>query len=423
MFPPTEKILPHHRERRAYVYIRQSTPQQVQRHRASQVHQYALVQRAVDLGWPRDRVHIIDADLGQSGQDGQRPGFQELVTEVSLQHVGLILAYEASRLARNNADWYTLLDLAAVVGALIADTDGVYDPRAYNDRLLLGLRGMLSEAERHLLRLRMDAGRLRQVEAGTYRQNLPTGLLRREAGRGVKDPDLQIQRPIALVFTRFAALGSAQKVLRAFRDDGVLLPRRQRGGPYSGQVLWHKPTAAALIEVLPNPAYAGAFAYGRRGPHPQRRPGQARAVTRPLEEWTTLLQGVYPSYISWAQYMANRARLADNASTFARRARAAPREGAALLAGLVVCGRCGYQMHVVYKPQRRYACTALAAAYGAATCLHIEGSRLDTAVVEVFCAGPGPCRAGPVGGGPGGAACGPGPAGATLRGPRGAGGV
>jgi DNA invertase Pin-like site-specific DNA recombinase len=397
MMPTADKITPRQYERRAYVYVRQSTPQQVQHHRESQVNQDALVQRAQGLCWPPERVHVIDSDLGHSGQDGQRPGFQELVAAVSLRHVGIILAYEASRLARNNADWYMLLDLAAVVGTLIADTEGVYDPRNANDRLLLGLRGLLSAAELHLLRLRMEGGRLRQVERGTYRQGLPTGLARRADGCVDKDPDRQIQRTLELVFARFArfaALGSAQKVLRSFRDDGVLWPRRQRGGPFQGQVRWRKPTASALIEILRNPAYAGAFADGRKGPHPDRRPGQLRSAARPLEEWTSLHHDVYPAdvypadvypaYVSWEQYMANRARLADNASAFARRARAAPRDGAALLAGLVVCGRCGYQMHVVYKPRRRDACVALAAAYGAATCLHIDGARLDAAVVDAF---------------------------------------
>jgi DNA invertase Pin-like site-specific DNA recombinase len=186
----TEKITPRHRERHAYVYVRQSSPKQVQHNRESQRTQYALVERAAALGWPSARVHVIDADLGQSGQDGQRRGFQELVAEVSLGRVGLILAYEASRLARSNADWYALLDLAAVVGALIADAEGVYDPRSYNDRLLLGLRGMLSEAELHLLQMRMAAGRQRQIERGAYRQRLPTGLVRLPDGRAVKDPDL-----------------------------------------------------------------------------------------------------------------------------------------------------------------------------------------------------------------------------------------
>jgi DNA invertase Pin-like site-specific DNA recombinase len=222
---PYDKITARHREQYAYVYIRQSTPRQVQHHLESQRNQYALVQRAIDLGWPAPRVHVIDADLGQSGQDSQRPGFQELVAAVSLGRVGLIVAYEASRLARNNTDWYTLLDIATIVGTLLADTEGVYDPRQYNDRLLLGLRGLLSEAELHVLRLRMDAGRQRQIERGTYRQTLPTGLVRLESGQVVKDPDTQIQHTLALIFARFAALGSCHKVLRSLRDDGILLPR------------------------------------------------------------------------------------------------------------------------------------------------------------------------------------------------------
>jgi DNA invertase Pin-like site-specific DNA recombinase len=382
--PQSEKVTSRHRERAAYVYVRQSTPKQVQQHLESQRNQYALVQRALALGWSSTRIHVIDADLGHSGQDSQRPGFQELVAAVSLGRVGIILAYEASRLARNNTDWYTLIDLATVVGTLLADTEGVYDPRQYNDRLLLGLRGLLSEAELHILHLRMAAGRQRQVERGTYRQVLPTGLLRGADGQVVKDPDRQVRQTLELIFTRFATLGSCQKVLRSLRDDGVLVPRRQHGGLHAGQVLWRKPTHAAIAEILHNPAYAGAFVYGRRGPHPERRPGQARQQRRPLEAWPTIHQDTYPAYISWEQFLANQARLRDNASTFAQRARGTPRHGPALLAGLVVCGRCGYQMRVAYKPQRRYTCTALAASYGAATCLHIDGASLEQAVVEAF---------------------------------------
>ena len=291
--PQSEKVTSRHRERAAYVYVRQSTPKQVQQHLESQRNQYALVQRALDLGWSSTRIHVIDADLGHSGQDSQRPGFQELVAAVSLGRVGIILAYEASRLARNNTDWYTLIDLATVVGTLLADTEGVYDPRQYNDRLLLGLRGLLSEAELHILHLRMAAGRQRQVERGTYRQVLPTGLLRGADGQVVKDPDRQVRQTLELIFTRFATLGSCQKVLRSLRDDGVLVPRRQHGGLHAGQVLWRKPTHAAIAEILHNPAYAGAFVYGRRGPHPERRPGQARQQRRPLEAWPTIHQDSY----------------------------------------------------------------------------------------------------------------------------------
>jgi DNA invertase Pin-like site-specific DNA recombinase len=381
---PQDKITARHRERRAYIYIRQSTPKQVQHHLEGQRNQYALVQRAITLGWPAARVHVIDTDLGQSGQDSQRPGFQELVAAVSLGHVGIIVAYEASRLARNNTDWYTLLDLATVVGTLIADIEGVYDPRQYNDRLLLGLRGLLSEAELHVLRLRIDAGRQRQIERGTYRQHLPTGLVRVGHAQVVKDPDLQVQRTLDLVFARFTTLGSCQKVLRSLRDDGVLLARRQRGGLHAGLLLWRKPTQAALQEILHNPAYAGAFVYGRRGAPSQRRPGHARQVRRPIEDWRVIHHGAYPAYITWEQFLAHQVRLADNASTVTRRARGTPRQGQALLAGLVVCGRCGYQMRVAYKPQQRYTCTALAASHGAATCLHVDGISLNTVVVEAF---------------------------------------
>lgn len=383
--PNAEKITPRHRERQAYVYIRQSTPKQVREHRAGRENQYALVERALTLGWRRDQIQIIDDDLGRSGQDGQRPGFRELVSAVSLGHAGLVLAYEASRLARNNADWYTLLDLAALVGALIADTDGVFDPRQYNDRLLLGLRGMLSEAELHLLRLRMDGGRQRQIVQGTYRQLLPTGLVRLEDRRVVKDPDQQIRHALELVFTRFSALGSCSKVLRSLCDDGVVLPRRQTGGLHAGQLLWKRPTADAIYTILQNPAYAGAFVFGRQTLSSERRPGQrGRTLRRPPAEWTVIHHNVYPAYITWEDFMANQQRLADTASNYTRRLRGAARDGAALLAGLVVCGHCGRQMRTAYKPKTRYFCQGLTATHGGPSCLHVEGAHIEAAVVEAF---------------------------------------
>jgi DNA invertase Pin-like site-specific DNA recombinase len=380
-----ETITPQHRDRHAYIYIRQSTPKQVRENRASQENQYALVERARALGWLPHQIHVIDDDLGTSGRDRERSGFQALVAAVSLGQVGIILAFEASRLARNNADWYTLLDLAALVGTLIADGDGIFDPRCYNDRLLLGLRGMLSEAELHLLRLRMDSARQRQIAQGSYRQLLPTGLLRLDDGRVVKDPDQQIQHAIELVFSRFARLGSCTKVLRSFRDDGLLLPRRQTGGLHAGQLLWRLPTTDAIYEILCNPAYAGAFVFGRTGPPPQRRPGQrARSRRRPMVEWTAVHHNVYPAYITWEQFMANQQHLADNASNYQRRMRGTARPGAALLAGLVVCGHCGRQMRATYKPKPRYVCTALGKSYGGPTCLHLEGAGIEEAVVAAF---------------------------------------
>jgi DNA invertase Pin-like site-specific DNA recombinase len=378
-----DKITAWHRERRVYVYVRQSTPKQVRENRESQENQYALVARAHALGWIPDRVHVIDADQAHSGLESERVGFQELAAEVSLGRVGLVLVYEASRLARN-ADWYVLLDLAGFVGTLIADIDGIYDPRDYNDRLLLGLRGMLSQAELHLLRLRLDAGRMRQVERGVYRQHIPTGLIRLPDGRVVKHPDEHIQHTIALVFARFAALGSAQRVLRSLRDEGILLPRYQTSGLHAGRLVWKKPTDSMIYEILHNPAYAGAFVYGRTGPAPTRRPGQRAMIKRPREDWTVVRHDVYPAYISWETYMANQQRLADNAYRFDQRMHGAPRSGTAVLAGLAVCGCCGHQMRVVYKPQVRYTCEAMRKSHDAERCLYLEGAGIEEAVVGAF---------------------------------------
>ena len=220
------KISPSHLGRLAYVHVRQSTAGQVRRNPEGRENQEALAQRAVDLGWSAERVRVIDSDLGLSGRSADgREGFGELAGEVSLGNAGIVLCYEASRLARNNAEWYTLLDLCTLRGTLIADADGVYDPSHYNDRLLLGLTGMMSEAELHLLRLRMDAGKMRQVEKGTYRQILPTGLTRLADGRVLKHPDERVRCAIGLVFVRFGSLGTIPRVLKSLREDEVLLPR------------------------------------------------------------------------------------------------------------------------------------------------------------------------------------------------------
>lgn len=380
------KISARHLERTAYVYVRQSTPQQVQKHLESQENQKALAQRALALGWSPRRVRVIDADLGLSGQSTEgREGFRELTSEVSLGHAGIVLSYEASRLARNNADWYALLDLCALRGTLIADADGIYDPTDYNDRLLLGLRGMMSEAELHLIRQRMDAGKLRQIEKGTYRQGLPTGLLRLDDGRVVKDPDRHVQRTIELVFERFASLGTISKVLGSLLEDGASLPRFRYGGPHHGELIWCRPTTTNIHGFLSNPAYAGAFVYGRRQ---NVRDGTRGRVTKPMEEWTAIHHGVYPAYISWERFLANQQRLRQNGYRLAENAaRGAPRSGPALLAGLVVCGHCGRRMGVVYggaKGHGGYVCTALPSTHGARSCLYAPRVNADKAVVEAF---------------------------------------
>lgn len=296
------KIAERHLQRLAYVYVRQSSPKQVLHHRESQVNQYQLVQRAESLGWSPERIQVIDTDQGMSGQESaSRNGFQELVTEVSLGHVGIIFGYEVSRLARNNGDWYHLLDLSAVFGTLIADCDGVYDPRLYNDRLLLGLKGTMSEAELHLLRQRLDAGRMSQVKRGEYRQHLPTGLVRQPDGTVIKDPDEQVRHVIELLFSTFVELGSCQKVLRYLKQAGILLPRHQTAGLHKGEMLWKPPSEAAIYDIIRNPAYAGAFAYGRKQSDPTRRiPGRPAAgrIKQPMDKWLHLQQGVYPAYIS-----------------------------------------------------------------------------------------------------------------------------
>jgi DNA invertase Pin-like site-specific DNA recombinase len=385
------KVRAEHLQRLAYIYIRQSTLKQVEHNRESQVNQYQLVQRAEALGWSRGRIRVIDTDQGLSGQGSEyRSGFKELVAEVSLGHVGIIFGYEVSRLARNNSDWYHLLDLAAVFGTLIADNDGIYDPRLYNDRLLLGLKGTMSEAELHLLRQRLDAGRMGQVLRGEYRQHLPTGLVRQPDGTVVKDPDDQVRHVIEIVLTKFAELGSCPKVLRYLLQENILLPRRQTSGLHKGELLWKPPSDSAIYNIVSNPAYAGAFAYGRKQTNPlKRKPGgQATGrVRKPMEEWIYLQQDVYPAYISWEQYLANRERLRQNSTRlthWTQQTQGAAREGAALLQGLATCGICGRSMLVSYKNNPRYRCCALAKGFGKATCMSLHAPSVDEVVVQAF---------------------------------------
>jgi Recombinase/Recombinase zinc beta ribbon domain len=287
--------------------------------------------------------------------------------------------------ARSTADWYALLDLAALRRTVLADPDGIYDPGNDNDRLLLGLRGMMSEAELHVLRLRLHAGRLRQIERGAYRQQLPTGLVRLPDGRVVKDPDLQVQHTLHLLFALFAELGSCHKVLRRLRDQGVRLPRRQTGGADAGATLWRVPSDAVIYETLHNPAYAGAFVYGRRAASADRSLEQrGRRRRHAVDQWPTIHSNVYPGSISGETFMANQARLADNANHSRQYTRGAARSGAALLVGMAVCGRCGRRLHVEYKTHPRYVCSALGKEYGASICLHVDAPSIDGAVGAAF---------------------------------------
>jgi DNA invertase Pin-like site-specific DNA recombinase len=376
------KLTPQHLERKAVIYVRQSSPKQVREHLDSQLTQRTLVGRAQQLGWHAERIEVFDGDLGQSATGiHERDDFKALAAEVALGHVGVVFGWQVSRLARNNAEWYQLLDLAALFGTLIADTDGLYDPRLYNDRLLLGLKGTMSEAEHYLMRQRLHAGRLSKVQRGEYVQRLPTGLIRLADNRVVKDPDRQVQQVIELVLHTFEELGACYRVMRYCRQHDILLPRRQGREP--GGLRWRTASEIIIGSIITNPAYAGAFVYGRRTGDP----GRHSPRRRPMEEWQCIMHDAYPAYISWAQFVANQERLGDNARRYGNKTgqgRGAPREGAALLQGLITCGVCGYRMNVAYRPRSRYMCTAMVRRFGQSCSLHLEGPPIEAFVVQAF---------------------------------------
>lgn len=385
------KIQATHRDRKAVVYLRQSSAKQVQHNRESAVNQRALREVLVELGWKPSQIQVIDEDQARSARSASgRDGFQKLVADVSLRQVGIIVGYEVSRLSRNCADWHRLLELCALFDTLIADADGIYHPRDFNDRILLGLKGTLSEAELHSLRLRLDAGRRSKAKRGELIQHLPTGLVRDSSGTVLLDPDRSIQERIRLVFAKFQELQSAQKVLIDLARSGLKLPRRQRTGPYAGEVLWKEPSIAALHAILKNPVYAGAFAYGRRQAEPSRqipgRPGTG-VLRRPRSEWLVLLHDVYPAYITWERYEWIQKTIAQNAQKMKDRMTRsrAIRGGPALLTGLVRCSRCGHTLHVAYKDKRfQYVCSSAWTQYAKPPCQHLGGRPIDEAVVEEF---------------------------------------
>jgi len=382
-----EKIVPRHLERLAVVYGRQSTVQQVLAHQESTRLQYSLVRRAVALGWAEARVLVIDEDLGRSGTSVEgRHGFQRLVAEVGLDHVGLILGVEMSRLARSSKDWHQLLEICALFGTLIADLDGIYDPSQYNDRLLLGLKGTMSEAELHLLKQRMYKGKLQKARRGALSFPLPIGYVWTVSGEVVFDPDEQVQHVVRLVFRKFDELGTLHALLRYLVQHDIRLGVRVREGPAKGTLEWRRPNRMTLQNLLKNPLYAGAYAYGRRQVEPRhKQPGRPTTgrLTRRRQDYHVLLRDHVPAYISWQQYEQHLGRLAAN------RARAdamgAVRHGPALLAGLLVCGRCGHRMQVRYGGPRQlhsYTCNRLATNYGGDYCQYLPGGPVDTFVSQ-----------------------------------------
>ena len=388
----SEKITASHRGREAYVYVRQSTPSQVVTHTESLARQYELRERAIMMGWPAHQVVVIDADLGRSGADATaRLGFQELVADVGLGKVGIVLGIEVSRLARNNADWYQLLDLCALTDTLIADADGIYHPAEFNDRLVLGLKGTMSEAELHLIRSRLTAGLKHKAARGELRQGLPVGLDYDADDQVVLSPDEAVREAIATVFRRFAELGSARQVLLSLREDGVLLPRRQGGDP---RIRWAGATYPAVHDLLSNPAYAGAFVFGRTRTEKRIDPATGRVSTRvrllPREQWEVLIPDHHLGFIDWTTFEANTAKLRANWRPPRGHGGGAPREGTALLQGLLRCGRCGRIMQIGYSGPSgntpRYLCARAQQLYtGQPGCQSIGGRRLENTVLnELF---------------------------------------
>jgi DNA invertase Pin-like site-specific DNA recombinase len=384
MIDPTRspKLRAWHLDRSAFVYVRQSTPQQVIDHQESTARQYALADRAVALGWTTDRITTIDDDLGKSGQSIEgRPGFQRLLAEVALDHVGLILGLEMSRLARSNRDWHQLLELCARFRVLLADADAIYDPADHNDRLLLGLHGMMSEAELHVLKERMYQGKLDKARRGALMGLPPIGYVRLASGEWAIDPDEQVQTTVRLIFDQFDRETTLHGLLRYLVHHGVRIPVRPGGGPNRGELEWRRPNRATLSNLLHHPSYAGAYRFGHRPTDPRRkqpgRPTTGKRIRQP-EECLVLIRDRLPAYITWDRFRANQDRLAAN------RARCdspgAPRQGASLLAGLLRCGRCGRRMIVRYsgtKGRHSYSCTRGSADYAEPLCQSLSGVVVD----------------------------------------------
>jgi DNA invertase Pin-like site-specific DNA recombinase/predicted DNA-binding transcriptional regulator AlpA len=387
----SSKILPVHLGRDAYVYVRQSTLTQVREHAESLARQYELAERAVALGWDAHQVKVIDADLGRSGAEmTARVGFKELVAEVGLGQVGIIFGIEVSWLARNNADWYQLLDLCTLTDTLIADSDGVYHPGDFNDRLVLGLKGTMSEAELHLIRSRLTAGLRHKAARGELRQGLPVGFDYDPDDKVVLAADEAVIEAIATVFRRFAELGSARQVMLSLREEGLLLPRRPAR---TGRIQWAPASYPAVHDFLTNPCYAGAFVFGRNRSE-KRLDGQGRVITRtvalPREQWAVLIPEHHHGFIDWPTYEANTAALRANWRPPWGSGGGAAREGTALLQGRIRCGRCGRMMQTGYSGTNghsaRYLCARAKQLYGGQkSCQSIGGGRLEQRVLdEVF---------------------------------------
>jgi DNA invertase Pin-like site-specific DNA recombinase len=383
---PELKVTSQHLEHDAYLYIRQSTPRQVLENTESTQRQYALRDRAVALGWPLERIHVLDSDLGKSGsQAAGRDGFQKLVSEVALGKAGMVMGLEVSRLARNSADWHRLIELCSLAGALILDEDGIYDPANFNDRLLLGLKGTMSEAELHFLKARMRGGMLNKARRGELEMPPPVGLVYRDDGVLILDPDIEVQTAMRLVFETFERTGSEMQTVKVFHDQGLRFPRRIRKGVNKGELHWVRAGHPRILQVLHNPRYAGAFVYGRVR---TRHLPDGKYCTRkvPRSEWQFVIPGTHAGYITWEQFEANQKRLAENALGFGGARKGGPgREGPALLQGRVLCGICGERMGVHYSVAYHqvtptYVCQEASVRNAEKVCQRVPGAVVDQAI-------------------------------------------
>jgi DNA invertase Pin-like site-specific DNA recombinase len=381
-----QHVTAHHLTRLACLYVRQSTLQQVLENTESTARQYALRERARALGWADERIVVIDQDLGHSGAStADRLGFQRLVAEVGLGQVGLVLGLEVSRLARNSSDWHHLLEICALTHTLILDEEGLYDPSTFNDRLLLGLKGTMSEAELFVLRARLQGGILNKARRGALKLALPIGFCYTESDQVVLDPDLQVQATIREVFRRFEQTGSAFTTVRHFRQEHLLFPRRIRRGAHQGELVWAEIEHHDVLRILHHPAYAGAYAFGRTRTT-KTADGKFHIEDVPRAQWFALVPNAHVGYITWEDYERNEAQLALNSQAYAPQRFSPPREGPALLQGLIICAKCGERMTVRYHQRGGqrivpdYLCQQKSIEQGRSPCQRIPGRDLDRAI-------------------------------------------
>ena len=380
------KVKATHLRRQAYLYVRQSTLRQVLENAESRDRQYALKNRAVALGWPQERIVIIDSDLGQSAASAaDRAGFQRLVADVGLGRVGIVLGLEVSRLARSSVDWQRLLEICSLSDTLILDEDGIYDPGHFNDRLLLGLKGTMSEAELHLLKARLRGGVLNKARRGELKTPLPIGLVYDAQDRVQLDPDQQVQQALRLLFATFRRTGSATGTVRAFREQNLLFPIRARCGPGQGELHWRPLVHHLVLRLLKNPRYAGAFCFGRTQSR-KTATGSYSVEKLPRDQWLAMFPDAHPGYITWVEYEENVQKLRENARAHdSGQRRYPPREGPALLQGLAICGICGQRMTVHYHSARGtripdYMCQREGIEHARRFCQQVHGAALDEAI-------------------------------------------